>query len=50
MPKNKEKTFYETKIICKNCQNEIDVQIQIGVPVKKYRLTAKCNICKCQLK
>lgn len=50
MAKETEKTVYETKIHCKNCQNEIEVQILIGITVKKYREKAKCNVCLCPLK
>lgn len=50
MAKDKEKTFYETKLVCKNCQNEIEVQIPVGTPVKVWRQKNKCNICKCALK
>lgn len=50
MAKDKASTCYETKIVCKNCQNEIEVQIPMGTSVKEYRKKAKCNICKCALK
>lgn len=52
MAKEKQKTgtFYETTITCKNCRNEIDVQIPIGMSVKDYQKKEKCGICKCPLK
>lgn len=43
-------TFYEAVIICKNCKNEIEVQIPIGIPVKKYTEKNICTTCKCPLK
>lgn len=48
--KDKQGTFYETVIVCRNCRNEIDVEIPIGTPVKKYREKAICPTCKCPLK
>lgn len=48
--KDKTETFYETKINCKNCKNEIDVQIPIGMDAREYMKKNKCEICQCNLK
>ena len=48
--KDKQGTFYDITITCKNCQKEIDVDIPIGTTVKKYREKAICPTCKCPLK
>lgn len=46
-PKDKSGTFYEGRYTCKNCHNEIEVQIPIGMSVKEYQKKEKCEICKC---
>lgn len=50
MKKEKQGTFYETVIVCKNCKNEIEVQIPIGTTVKKFVEKNICATCKCPMK
>lgn len=50
MAKDKQGTFYETTIFCKNCKTETDASIPVGMLVKKFREKAICPNCKCPLK
>lgn len=48
--KDKQGTYYEVTIVCGNCRNEIEVQVPMGMPLKKYRQKAICPTCKCPIK
>ncbi len=44
-----EENTYDMEIVCKNCKNEMDVNIPCGTRVEDFIKGKKCECCECIL-